>query len=82
MIKKIKSWNILKYVVVKASLEPRLWHKSYIYTCLNHYRHARKSMPCLIKKASRCVADHMSKTTTFLSSTFIKYKYFMIKSGV
>ena len=32
-------------------------------------------MPCLIKKASRCAADHTSRTTMFfiiLSSTFYK----------
>ena len=31
----------------------------------------KKSMPCLIKKPSRCVADHMSKTTTFFIFHFL-----------
>ena len=36
------------------------------------YRCAKKSTPCLIKKASRCAADHMSKTTTFFIFCFYK----------
>ena len=32
--------------------------------CLKHWRHAKKSTPYLIKKASRCAADCTSKTTT------------------
>ena len=39
-------------------------------THLKPLRCAKKSMPCLIKKASRCAADCMSKTTVFLSFTF------------
>ena len=35
-------------------------------TRLKHWRRAKKSPPCLIKKASRCVADRTSKATTFL----------------
>ena len=38
-------------------------------TCLKQ-RHDKKSMPCLIEKASRCVADSTSKTTMLLSFTF------------
>ena len=34
-------------------------------TCLKHWRRAKKSTPCLIKKASRRVADLRSKTTIF-----------------
>ena len=30
----------------------------------------KNSMPCLIKKASRCAADRTSKTTTFFIFTF------------
>ena len=30
----------------------------------------KKSMPCLIKKASRCLADCTSKPAKFLSSPF------------
>ena len=35
-------------------------------TRLNHQRRAKKSTPCLIKKASRCAADRTSKTTFFI----------------
>ena len=41
-------------------------------THLKHWRHAKKSKPCLIKKASRCAADRTSKTTTFFTFTFCK----------
>ena len=34
-------------------------------THLKHSRCAKKSMPCLIKKVSRCAADRTSKTATF-----------------
>ena len=34
-------------------------------TRLKHLRRAKKSTPCLIKKASRRAADRTSKTTTF-----------------
>ena len=34
-------------------------------TRLKHLGHAKKRMPCLITKASRCAADHTSKTTMF-----------------
>ena len=40
-------------------------------TCLKHWRRARKSTPCLIKKASRRVAYRTSKTTTFLIFRFL-----------
>ena len=39
-------------------------------THLKHWRRAKKSTPCLIKKASRRVADRTSKTTTFLTFIF------------
>ena len=39
-------------------------------TRLKHWRRAKKSTPCLIKKASRRVADRTSKTTTFLTFIF------------
>ena len=45
---------------------------AYLYTCLKHYRHAKKSIPTLIQKASRCAADRTSKTTTLFSFTFYK----------
>ena len=35
-------------------------------TRLKRLRRAKKSAPCLIKKASRRAADRMSKTTTFI----------------
>ena len=40
-------------------------------TRLKHWRRAKNSMPCLIKKASRCVADRTSKTTSFLFFHFL-----------
>ena len=40
-------------------------------TRLKHWRRAKKSTPCLIKKASRRVADRTSKTTTFLIFHFL-----------
>ena len=49
--------------------------------CLKHYRRAKKSMPCLIKKASWCAADCTSKTTTFYYlSLSIKHKDLTRKS--
>ena len=54
----------------------RLWHMRHaiaptsLSTCLKHQRHDKKSIPCLIKKASRCAGDSKSKTTLFLSFTF------------
>ena len=55
----------------------RLWHMrhaiacAYVCTCLKHQWHAKKHVPCLIKKASRCVADCTSKTTTFFIFHFL-----------
>ena len=40
--------------------------------CLKYWRQAKKSTPCLIKKASRCAADRTSRTTTFFAFTFCK----------
>ena len=40
-------------------------------TCLKHWRRAKESTPCLIKKASRRVGDRTSKTTTFLIFHFL-----------
>ena len=40
-------------------------------THLKPLRCAKKSMPCLIKKASRCAADCMSKTTVFFIFYFL-----------
>ena len=40
-------------------------------TRLKRWRRAKKSTPCLIKKASRCAADRTSKTTTFFIFHFL-----------
>ena len=40
-------------------------------TRLKHWRRVKKSTPCLIKKASRRVADRTSKTATFLIFHFL-----------
>ena len=40
-------------------------------TCLKHWRRTKKSMPCLIKKASRCAADHTPKTAKFFIFSFL-----------
>ena len=41
-------------------------------TLLNIRDVLKKSMPCLIKKVSRCAADRTSKTTTFFIFHFLK----------
>ena len=45
-----------------------------LFACLKYWRQAKKSTPCLIKKASRYVAGRTSKTTTFFAFTFCKTK--------
>ena len=40
-------------------------------TRLKRWRRAKKTTPCLIKKASRCAADRTSKTTTFFVFCFL-----------
>ena len=40
-------------------------------TRLKRWRRAKKSRPCLIKKASRCATDCTSKTTTFFIFRFL-----------
>ena len=42
----------------------------------------KKSMSCMIKKALRCAADHMSKKQHFLSFTFYKHKDLTRKSYI
>ena len=49
---------------------------------LKHLRCAKKSMSCLIKKASRRVADRTSKTTTFFIFHSVKHKDIKRKSCV
>ena len=44
--------------------------RAHLCLCLKRGRPAKKSMPCLIKKASRCVTDHASKQQRFLSFVF------------
>ena len=52
-------------------------------TCLKHGGHAKKSTPCLIKKVSRCAADHTSKNNNvpYLSLS-VNYKDLTRKSCV
>ena len=45
--------------------------RAHLCLCLKRGRPAKKSTPCLIKKASRCVTDHASKTTTFFIFRFL-----------
>ena len=44
-----------------------IYIQALVYEACNHMHMPlhmpKKSMPCLIKKASRCAADHTSKTT-------------------
>ena len=40
-------------------------------TCLKHWRRAKKSRSCLIKKASRWAADRASKTAAFFIFHFL-----------
>ena len=49
----------------------RAIERARLRTRLKHWRCAKKSMPCLIKKASRRVAYRTSKTTTFLIFHFL-----------
>ena len=49
-------------------------------TCLKHQRRAKKSLPCLIQKASRCVADRTSNISVFYLSLSIKHKDLTRKS--
>ena len=42
-----------------------------LYKRLKRQRRAKKSTPCLIKKASRCAADRTSKTTLFVFHFYI-----------
>ena len=51
-------------------------------TCLKFQRHAKRSMPCLIKKASGCTADHTSKTIFFIFHFLYNIKDFTGKSCV
>ena len=60
-----------------AEIYSRLQHMRCVFacaclcTCLKHWRHAKKSTPCLIKKASRCAANSTSKTAKFIIFPFL-----------
>ena len=45
--------------------------RAHLCTCLKRWRRAKKSTPCLIKKASKCVTDYTSKTTIFFIFRFL-----------
>ena len=71
---------LISYTILKASckiLISRLQQMrrpiacARLYTCLKHQRHAKKSMPFLIQKASRCAADHTAKTTMLFIFHFL-----------
>ena len=49
----------------------RVIARARLRTRLKHCRRAKKSTPCLIKKASRRVAERTSKTTTLLIFHFL-----------
>ena len=63
---------VLDFFAVCSLVPNRLWHMrctiacTCLCTCLKHRRHAKKSMPCLIKRASRCATDRTSKTMFFI----------------
>ena len=62
------SWNKLELPGMSWNYLDRLRHLRHVIaharlgTRLKRYRRAKKSMPCLIKKVSRCAADRTSKT--------------------
>ena len=57
--------------IYKASAYEACDRSARLLTPLKHWRGAKKSTLCLIKKASRRVADRPSKTTTFLIFHFL-----------
>ena len=71
------SWNKLELPGMSWNYLDRLRHLRHVIaharlcTRLRRYRRAKKSMPCLIKKASRCATDCMSKTTVFFIFYFL-----------
>ena len=67
-------YNIYIYIYIyiyKASAYEACDRSARLLTPLKHWRGAKKSTLCLIKKASRRVADRPSKTTTFLIFHFL-----------
>ena len=59
------------YIYIRLPHMRRAIARALLRTRLKHWRRAKKSTPCLIKKASRRVADRTSKTTTFLIFHFL-----------
>ena len=76
-MKKFCPHKILANFQIKRPHYNRLQHMKRVITCtplcacLKPCRHAKKSRPCLIKKASRCAADCTSKITTFFIFHFL-----------
>ena len=62
---------ICLYIYIRLQHMRRAIARARLLTRLKHWTRAKKSMPCLIKKASRRVADRSSKTTTFLIFHFL-----------
>ena len=56
--------------------------RTHLFTCLKHLGRAKKSTPCLIKKASRCAVDRTSKTTTFFIFHFLYNTKFLRENHV
>ena len=75
-LKLMHLWKGFAHFLQKPS-QSRLRHMKWaithscLCTCLKLWRHAKKSMSCLIKKTSRCAADCTSKTTKFLIFHFL-----------
>ena len=67
ILKRGMGWNKLELPGMSWNYLDRLRHLRHVIaharlcTRLKHYRRAKKSMPCLIKKASRCATDRTSK---------------------
>ena len=67
------SRRVIIVIVKEIKRVYRLGHmrRTILRARLKHWRRAKKSTPCLIKKASRCAADRTSKTTTFFIFHFL-----------
>ena len=85
---KIFGWTNFFWVATTFRGSIRLWYMSCaiaracLCTCLKHWRRAKKSTPCLIKKASRRAADRTSKTTTSLIFHFLWNKKILQENHV
>ena len=60
-----------RYKYIRLRHMRRAIARTCLRTRLKHWRRAKKSKPCLIKIASRRVADRTSKTTTFIIFHFL-----------